>query len=361
MYVCEFGRSHVTVICTTCVVCRMLQASALVQKLRAHISFLRTPESARKFRQLLSSSPISKSPSAEEGLNRVSDGSSSAYQLSESFKKDTPMSPLLTLHSAGLAAQAAEFSVCYAGSVRVPSLQMDSRTVDSLLEKLRQTQQNRQESLGEEGGGEKVDGGERSKGCTSPLGSMRASLLVNKSYSSMDALADSSRTTVVDKGVLDLVEDGGGSGGDSYACYSLAGEEQRGKEAAEESYSVETERLEDNSSDDGISNPTSQLLPSISVTPNSPTCCSAPGDLLLTQQDELVLSVAPSTVSGDELSALDRVCYQSVHLGISTQRVCVTLPVCGKVVLEKKVTSIAFCLQVSLYVLVCVRMQVHCW
>ena len=352
---------HMTVICTAGVVFRMLQASGLVQKLRAHISFLRTPESARKFRQLLSSSPISKSPSAEEGLNRVSDGSSSpAYQLSESFKKDTPMSPLVTLHSAGLADVAAEFSVCYAGSVRVPSLQMDDRNVDSLLEKLRQTQQNRQESLGEGGGGEKEDGGERSKGCTSPLGGMGASLLVNKSYSSMDALADNSWATVVDKSVLDLLEDGGGSGGDSCAGYSMAGEEQGEKEEAEESYLVATERLADDSSDDGISHPPSQLLPSISVTPNSPTCCSGPAELLLTQQDELVLSVASSTVSGDELSSLDRLRYQSVHLGISTQRVCVTLPVCGKVVLEKKVTAIAFCLQVSLYVLPCVRMQVRC-
>lgn len=266
------------------------------------------------------------------------------------------MSPLLTLHSADLAAQAVEFSVCYAGSVRVPSLQVDGRNMDSLLEKLRQAQQNRQESLGEEGRGDKGDGGERSKGCTSPLSGMGASLLVNKSYSSMDALADSGRTTVVDKSVLDLLEDGSGYGGDSCAGCSLAGEEEVGREEAEESYSVETEGSGDSSSDVGISHPPSQLLPSISVTPDSPTCCSAPADLLLIQQhDELVLSVAPSTVSGHEVSALDRHRYQSVHLGISTQRVCVTLPVCGKVVLEKKVTSIAFCLQVSLYVLACVR------
>ena len=341
-----------------------MQATGLVQKLRAHTSFVRTPESARKFRQLLSSSPLSKSPSADEGLNRSSYPSSSAYQLSESFSKEPPMSSSLTLHSVGLVAQVTEFALQYAGSVRLPSLQMPGKNIDCLLEKLRQTQQINQELAGRERGGGGGGGEETDKGsCTSSPSGFGASLLVNKSYSSMDALAgiDGSRMIACDKSVLDLLEDGSESAGGSSAGRPL--KEERGrKEEGDESDLVATEKREDNSQDAGAPHPPLQALPTISVTPNSPTDSGAPATLPLTEQhkqDEAVSSVTPSTVSGDQPSLSGEIRYRSVQLAISTQHVCVTSPVCGKMVLEKTITSIAFCMQVGLCVCACVHAYVR--
>lgn len=274
------------------------------------------------------------------------------------------MSPLLTLHSVGPVAKVTEFSLQYAGSVRVPSPQIGGKNLDHLLEKLRQTHQSCQGSIGG-GGGEGGEGGEeRNTGsCNSPPGSVGASLLVNKSYSSVDALADVDNSWMAagDASVLDLLKDGAESGGDSSADCSLVKEEQgRKEEESDDSGSFETEKLEDNSPDVGIPPPPLQVLPTISVTPNSPTVNEAPADIPLNQrQDEPVSSMAPSTVLADHPPSSDGIRCQSVQLAINTERVCVTLPISGKVVLEKKITSIAFCIQVGLCVLVCVCVQTH--
>ena len=452
-----------------------IQAASLVQTLNAHTSFSRTPESARRFLLLHSSSPLSKSPSADEGLNRSGTPSSFSSQLSDSLPSRIPLSPLL--HSAGSESQVNEFTLQYGGSVRVLSPSVARIYLDEVLMKLRQAQQTAQKLRRGSGGGGGGGGGEGSPGDgggesvqrdgegkgggregtdiggrPSPPAGAVAGLLVNNSYSSTDALADSDGSQVMTGGrsAPDLLKDGNESETDSNASGKMVkeergggeeevqeggervqeggervqegeekgqggyeegqgGEEERqegeeegqggdeegqggdeeGQEGEEEGQGgdeeghggdeegqgeEEEELKEEEKADSSVTAkmlgtlpctsqpaaapPLSQTLPSVSVTSNSPTGMEEPTTISLTQQqehNEPVSSLLPSSVPGEQLSFHEGIHYQTVLLGIDTQFVCVTSQVCGKVVLERLITSIACCVQVSLmYLCVCV-------